>query len=89
MSEDINWVFLRSFVWPHEYNTLKAFLESNGISIYMRDEMTVMVDPLLSNAIGGIKMFVAEGDFDQAKLLTEDFYKHRDADPDAYFDNNI
>jgi len=78
MDEIINWVFLRSFVWPHEYYTLQAFLESNGININMRDEVTIMVDPLLSNAIGGIKMFVDEQDFVRASELLAEFDKNRD-----------
>lgn len=73
MSEEINWVFLRSFVWPHEYFMLQAFLESNGIQVYMRDEMTITVDPLLSNAIGGIKMYVDERDFARATALVAEF----------------
>lgn len=77
MSEEFNWVFLRSFVWPHEYYTLQAFLESYGIKINMRDEVTIMVDPLLSNAIGGIKMYVAEEDFVRAAELLAEFDKNR------------
>ncbi len=77
MSEEVNWVFLRSFVWPHEYFMLQAFLESNGILVYMRDEMTITVDPLLSNAIGGIKMYVDERDFAHASALTAEFDKNR------------
>ncbi|HPE99184.1 MAG TPA: hypothetical protein PKY63_00830 [Bacteroidales bacterium] len=77
MNEEINWVFLRSFVWPHEYYMLQAFLESNNIRINMCDEMTINVDPLLSNAIGGIKMYVAEEDFEKATGLMTEFDKNR------------
>lgn len=73
MSEEINWVFLRSFVWPHEHLLFQAFMESNGIEVQMRDEMTVMVDPLLSNAIGGVKMYVDEKDYERAVDLMREF----------------
>ena len=77
MSEDINWALLRSFVWPHEYYMLQAFLESNGIRVKLRDEITITVDPLLSNAIGGIKMYVDERDIERATALTAEFDKNR------------
>jgi hypothetical protein len=73
VDDKTNLVFLRSFVWPHEYYTLRSFLESNGIEVVMLDEMTITIDPLLSNAIGGIKMYVAEHDFDKANKLMEEF----------------
>lgn len=80
MSEEVNWVFLRSFVWPHEYYTLQVFLASNGISVYMRDEITITIDPLLSHAMGGIKMFVEEQDFECAVTLLAEFDCNRDND---------
>jgi hypothetical protein len=43
-------------------------LKENSINCYLRDENTVTIDPLLSNAIGGIKLMVAE---DQAARALE------------------
>ena len=43
-------------------------LQDAGIECFLRDENTVVVDPLLSNAIGGIKLEVAE---DQYELAVE------------------
>ena len=43
-------------------------LQDAGIECFLRDENTVIVDPLLSNAIGGIKLEVAE---DQYELAVE------------------
>lgn len=73
MNEETNWVFLRSFVWPHEYYMLQVFLQSNEINVYLKDELTVSVDPLLSNAIGGIKMYVDEKDYERAVDLMREF----------------
>ncbi len=39
-------------------------LQQEGITCWLKDENTVTIDPLLSNAVGGIKLMVAE---DQAK----------------------
>lgn len=82
MNEEINWVFLRSFVWPHEYYTLQAFLESNGVRVSFRDEMIINIDPFLSNALGGIKMYVAEEDFELAMALSNEFDEKRLDDSD-------
>jgi predicted RNA-binding Zn-ribbon protein involved in translation (DUF1610 family) len=37
-------------------------LEEEGIQGWLKDENTVTIDPILSNAIGGIKLMVAETD---------------------------
>ena len=47
-------------------------LEAAGIETQMRDHFTVDANPLLSNAVGGIKIFVRAEDFDAAmKVLSE------------------
>ncbi len=79
----INWVHLTSFTWPHEYLTLKAFLEANGILVYARDELTISIDPLLSNAMGGIKLYVSDEQFDMASLLFSDFLKKMNETPNC------
>lgn len=37
-------------------------LQSEGIECYLKDEHTVTIDPILTNAIGGIKLVVKEAD---------------------------
>lgn len=41
---------------------LKGRLEADGIECYIQDEHTVQVNPVLSNALGGIKLQVKEED---------------------------
>lgn len=77
---DSNLILLERFTWAHEYNILKTILESNGIEVFMRDELTINVDPLLSYAIGGIKMYVKESDFETASKIVKDFYDKRSND---------
>ena len=36
----------------------KGKLESEGIEVFLQDENTINTDPLLSNAIGGVKLLV-------------------------------
>ena len=41
-------------------------LKDHFINCYLQDEYTVTIDPLLSNAIGGIKLMVAEQQAERA-----------------------
>ncbi len=40
-------------------NILMGRLESEGINCWLKDENTVTIDPILTNAVGGIKLMVA------------------------------
>lgn len=45
-------------------------LQAEGVECYLKDEHTVTIDPLLSNAIGGIKLVVKKTDEEMVvKLL--------------------
>lgn len=47
-------------------------LKDEFINCYLQDEYTVTIDPLLSNAIGGIKLMVAESQAERAlEILIE------------------
>lgn len=48
-------------------------LKDEFITCYLQDEYTVTIDPLLSNAIGGIKLMVAEAQIDRAKEILQDY----------------
>lgn len=59
-------------------NIILSKLGDAGINGYLKDEYTVTIDPMLSNAIGGIKLTVNAEDAGQAmKLLSvfEDEYR--------------
>ncbi len=63
MTEVITLQTLHTFVYPHEAQMVKAYLESEGIETEIRDEMTVNANPFYSNAIGGVKLLVNEEDY--------------------------
>ena len=44
-------------------------LRSAGIECYLKDEYTVTIDPLLSNAIGGIKLVVRKSEEHKVRRL--------------------
>lgn len=43
-------------------NIILTRLQSEGIECYLKDENTVTIDPILCNAIGGIKLVVKKED---------------------------
>lgn len=55
------------FQYSSEAQIIKSRLEAEGLDVFLVDQFTVDTDPLVSNAIGGIKLKVwAE---DEAKAL--------------------
>lgn len=51
-------------------------LKGHGISCYLQDEHTITIDPLLSPAIGGMKLMVAAAEADEAIHLLEETEEH-------------
>lgn len=50
----------------------KGKLEADGIEVFVRDNFTIDSDPMVSNAIGGVKLFVREEDYKRAvEILSE------------------
>ena len=44
-------------------------LKEEFINCYLQDEYSVTIDPFLSNAIGGIKLMVAEAQLERARNI--------------------
>ncbi|MFH6603338.1 DUF2007 domain-containing protein [Maribacter algicola] len=57
---------LGSFEFPADVQIIKGKLESEGIPVFLRDENTLNSDPLISSAIGGVKLQVYSSDKDRA-----------------------
>ena len=57
---------IRSYQYSSEAIIFKGKLESEGIEVFMRDNNTVDTNPLYSNAVGGVKIFVKNEDFAEA-----------------------
>lgn len=67
-----DWVEITSFTYPHEAHLAKSLLEASDIDVIIKDELTVQVNNFLSNAIGGVKIFVENDKAKEALLLLED-----------------
>lgn len=57
---------LGAFEYPADVQIIKGKLESEGISVFLKDENTINTDPLISQAIGGVKLQVYSKDRDRA-----------------------
>ena len=66
-------VTIRTFDNYFSANILLTRLRDAGVQCYLKDEYTVTIDPLLSNAIGGIKLVVKKEDAADALQLLNSF----------------
>ncbi|WP_396633070.1 DUF2007 domain-containing protein [Maribacter sp. R86514] len=57
---------LATFEYVADVQIVKGKLESEGIPVFLRDENTLNSDPLISNAIGGVKLQVYSKDKERA-----------------------
>jgi len=55
------------YQYSSEAIIFKGKLESEGIEVFMCDNYMVEANPLYSNAVGGVKLFVKNEDFAKAK----------------------
>jgi len=58
-----------NYIYAH---IVLSMLQDAGINCYLKDEYTITIDPLLSPALGGIKVMVASSQLERAlELLME------------------
>lgn len=68
------------FQYTSEAHIFRGKLESEGIKAILFDDMIIDVDPLYSNAIGGVKLKVYESDVERAKQIIAKINAHAIAD---------
>ena len=61
-----NYTVLTVFDYSTSAQVLKSKLESQDIKVMLMDEKTIDSDPLISQAIGGVKLLVHNSDLDRA-----------------------
>ncbi|WP_179351135.1 putative signal transducing protein [Winogradskyella vidalii] len=64
-------VTIAKFQYSAEAEIIKGRLESDGIQVFLKDNITIDTDPLVSHAIGGIKLNVLAKDQDKAKDILQ------------------
>jgi len=58
-----------AFEYVADVQIIRTKLESEGITVFLRDEYTLNTDPLISSAIGGVKLQVYSHDRDRALAI--------------------
>ncbi len=66
-------VTIRTFQNYFSAHILLTRLRSLGIECYLKDEFTVTIDPILSNAVGGIKLIVKKENEEEACEILRKF----------------
>ena len=57
----------------------RGLLEEAGIRCWLKDENTVTIDPILTNAVGGIKLMVVESQAERAASILREVDNSRKA----------
>ena len=71
---------IASFSFAHEAHLAKSKLEASSIPAFIKDEHTITMNWLYSNALGGVKLQVLEDqDGEAIDILRADFSKDIDA----------
>ena len=64
--ENEKFITILTVTFPHEVAVIRGRLEAEGITCFVKDELTVQVYPFCSNAIGGVKLQVLGRDLNHA-----------------------
>jgi DNA-directed RNA polymerase subunit RPC12/RpoP len=64
------------FQYSTEAQIIKGRLEAEGIQVFLSDNLTIDTDPLVSNAIGGVKLKVLSVDALKAQHILESINKY-------------
>lgn len=68
-------VVVKTFNNYFSANIILTRLQDAGIDCYLKDEYTVTIDPIISNAIGGIKLEVDVQDAIKAQAMLVSFHE--------------
>ncbi|GAA4803592.1 DUF2007 domain-containing protein [Litoribaculum gwangyangense] len=64
------------FQYSTEAQIIKGRLEAEGIQVFLSDNLTIDTDPLVSNAIGGVKLKVFRHDALKAQHILNSIHKY-------------
>ncbi len=71
----MNFISIRSFDSYIEANIVLNMLIASHVNCHLKDEHTITIDPLLSSALGGIKLMVHHAHAEKAMELLEEAQK--------------
>ena len=72
----MEFIILNSYNNYIEAHIAKAVLEEHSIHCWLKDENTITIDPILTNAVGGIKIMIAKEDAQKALEILNQLNYH-------------
>jgi DNA-directed RNA polymerase subunit RPC12/RpoP len=68
----MDFVLLNSYNNYIEAHIAKGVLEEHGISSWLQDDNTITINPILTNAVGGIKLMVAGAELLRSREILDE-----------------
>lgn len=72
MEQEEQFQLLRRFQYSSEAIIYQGKLESQGVEVFVRDNHVIDSNPLYSNAVGGVKLYVKTEDVNKANQILQD-----------------
>src|SRR5687767_10798818 len=73
----MSFILLQSFGNYIDAHIAKGRLEEEGINCWLKDENTVTLNPIWTQAVGGIKLMVAATQAERAQELLQSFQEEK------------
>jgi DNA-directed RNA polymerase subunit RPC12/RpoP len=74
----MNFIIAQVFTNYIDANIIMGRLQEEGINCWLKDENTVTIDPILTNAVGGIKLMVPESQAERTFELLRQFRSQKE-----------
>jgi hypothetical protein len=86
----MGWVTIKTYNFGHEAAIAQHLLEEEGIETHLMDALSIQMNPLYSNALGGVKLQVWEEDAERAMqlLLENDMLQEGDIASNGNIEGN-
>ena len=65
-------ITIARFEKPEEAHLVRMRLENGGVPAFIQDENTIQIQFLYSNALGGVRLQIAEEDYDKAREILDE-----------------
>lgn len=82
-------IVFETYYNPIEANIVKARLIDSGVQCFLSDENTITINPLYTQALGGVKLHLFERDVEVAKAILQDEKVQIDLDGDIDYGASI
>lgn len=69
-------ITIAAFQYSSEAQIIKGRLEAEGVPVFLSDNYTIDTDPLVSNAIGGVKLKIYTEDREKAQEVLKNINKY-------------